>query len=1159
MKFRRAWQIFFLLVFVGYMFIWAMLPTKTYKNSWTPKLNEKLNSTYFREQGTNLLLFSFPLMLIAALGCVYLHLQKTSNSEGSKSCCRSLRRPATVMAPLGIVNAVELTFAAMFVALLIWSLANYLYVSFQKLYMDTPNATAIGFIIYWAMTDQMFLMLQWSSTYLSNVAGVIAFVLSLGMWVTSIDRIFLFLIDRYLRFLQSRRRTRLVSTRPFPNGSMELSFAKDPELSYNPTSILFVHVPSICKLQWHPFTVVSSSNLERDKLSVVIKSQGSWTQKLYKQLSSSLDHLEVSTEGPYGPASSHFLSGGSGITPFISLIREIIFRSTESKGKVPKVLLITAFKNTTDLTMLDLLLPLSGTPLDISKLQLRIEAYITQEHESPLADAKKQIETKLFKPNPSDLPISEVLGKNSWLWLGAIISSSFVMFLILLGFVTRYHIYLVERKGENYHYSFKILWDMFLVCACIIIATSAIFLWQKRKLSADGKQIQNVDLPTPTMSPSSWLCGSDRELESLPTQFLVQSTNVHFGARPDLKSAYILIYSFPVLLIATLGCLYLHLDKYIDENENRTPRGPRFASWRQPVLLRGPLGIVSWMELSFLVMFVALLVWSVSAYVHSMFKNITRQSASKMGELVWEVKLDSVALLLGLVGNVCLSFLFFPVTRGSPILRLVRLTSESTVKYHIWLGHTALTLFTAHGLCYVIFWANTHQMSEMLKWSKVGISNVAGEVALLSGLAMWITSSSVVRRKLFELFFYTHHLYIVFVLFFVLHVGFSYSCTMLPGFYLFLIDRFLRFLQSQQRVRLISARVLPCQTVELNFSKDPITSNTNTDPDQLSIVIKSEGSWSQKLYEKLSSPTPIDHLDISVEGPYSPTSTSFLRHEMLVLVSGGSGITPFISIIRELVFLASTNKKTPRILLVAVFKKSADLTMLDLLLPLSGTSHDISRLQLQIQAHVTRDRSPSTDSQKLPQSIWLKPSVVDRSVSAVLGSKSWLWLGAIILASFIIFLLLIGMLNHYYIYPVDHNTNMIYPYAARSMISTVFLCVSVVIAATLAFIWNKKQNMRDTRQIQDSDSPTPMSCPVPESWRFNVERELESILHRSFKQVTTVRYGERPNLQRILSQYNQYDVGVLVSGPKKMREDVAGICSSDKIKSLHYRSFSFNW
>ncbi|OMO69874.1 FAD-binding 8, partial [Corchorus capsularis] len=95
-----------------------------------------------------------------------------------------------------------------------------------------------------------------------------------------------------------------------------------------PTSTVFVNVPSISKLQWHPFTITSSSNLNPDKLSIVIKGQGSWTSKLYQKLSSPLpiDHLEVSIEGPYGPASTHFqrhdtlvmVSGGSGITPLIS-------------------------------------------------------------------------------------------------------------------------------------------------------------------------------------------------------------------------------------------------------------------------------------------------------------------------------------------------------------------------------------------------------------------------------------------------------------------------------------------------------------------------------------------------------------------------------------------------------------------------------------------------------------------------------------------------------------------------------------------------------------------------------------------------------------------------------------------------------------------------
>ena len=40
-----------------------------------------------------------------------------------------------VMAPMGIVTAMELVFAAMFVVLLIWSLANYLHVSFGHLHM----------------------------------------------------------------------------------------------------------------------------------------------------------------------------------------------------------------------------------------------------------------------------------------------------------------------------------------------------------------------------------------------------------------------------------------------------------------------------------------------------------------------------------------------------------------------------------------------------------------------------------------------------------------------------------------------------------------------------------------------------------------------------------------------------------------------------------------------------------------------------------------------------------------------------------------------------------------------------------------------------------------------------------------------------------------
>lgn len=250
------------------------------------------------------------------------------------------------------------------------------------------------------------------------------------------------------------------------------------------------------------------------------------------------------------------VSGGSGITPFISIIRELVFQSPQPNTHLPRrVLLISSFKNSSDLTILHLMLPLSASssPSQLSNLQLQIEAYVTREtQEKPLTDHihnhtqnHNAIRTIWFKPLPTDLPISAVLGPNNWLWLGAIITSSFLMFLLLLGIVTRYHIYPVESNAgdEVYPWTYKVLWFLFLICATICVCSSVVFLWCKRQNGLESKQILNVEgpTPTPTTSPagtSSCDNGMEQELESLPHQCLVQATNVHYGARPDLKSEF---------------------------------------------------------------------------------------------------------------------------------------------------------------------------------------------------------------------------------------------------------------------------------------------------------------------------------------------------------------------------------------------------------------------------------------------------------------------------------------------------------------------------------------------------------------------------------------------------------------------------------------------
>ncbi|KAL1360488.1 ferric reduction oxidase 2 isoform X1 [Arachis hypogaea] len=656
------------------------------------------------------------------------------------------------------------------------------------------------------------------------------------------------------------------------------------------------------------------------------------------------------------------------------------------------------------------------------------------------------------------------------------------------------------------------------------------------------------------------------------------------------QGATLLLFTVPILFIAVLGSIYLHIaKKYNYFKMERSKNGKKCEGvfiGKRPMLVRGPLGIVSGTELALLFMFIVLLVWSFSNYLNNSFAKISQKSAAEDGEKVWQKKLDKSALMLGKVGNICLAMLFFPVTRGSSLLPLVGLKSESCIKYHIWLGNMLMTIFTAHGLCYIIYWAVTNQLSKMLEWKKTGISNVAGELTLLIGLLMWLTTFPRIRRKAFELFFYTHHLYILFIVLFIFHVGISYACIMLPGFYLFLVDRYLRFLQSRQRARLVSARVLPCEAVELNFSKThgltynptsivfinipsisklqwhpfTVTSNSNLEPEILSVVIKSEGAWSQKLYQMLSVPSAIDHLNVHVEGPYGPVSTDYLRHETLVMISGGSGITPFVSIIRELIYLNITLRyRTPKLTLICAFKNTSCLSMLDMILPSYGINGDISSLQLQIEAYITREEDLKQNNSPIPlQSIWFKPNQKDSPISTILGPNSWVWLGAIISSSFIIFIILIGMINHYYIFPVDHNTNKIFSYPLKSSINMLVICVSIAMGASIAVLWNKKQNAKEAKKVQNMEG----SSPSVGSTNFKVcdiERELESLPNQILANATNVHYAGRPDLRRLLLELKGSNAGVLVSGPKEMRQEVASVCSSNLAENLHFESFSFNW
>lgn len=233
------------------------------------------------------------------------------------------------------------------------------------------------------------------------------------------------------------------------------------------------------------------------------------------------------------------VSGGSGITPFISVIRDLIATCQNQNCKIPKVTLICAFKNSSETSMLDLVLPLSGLQTELSTdINIKIEAFITREKGAGTEATMGKIKTLWFKPSLSDQSISSILGPNSWLWLGAILSSSFLIFMIVIGIITRYYIYPIDHNTNKiYSSTSKTIIYILVLLVSIMATASAAMLWNKKKYgNVDNKQVQNVDVPSPMSSPTSWGYNSLREIESSPQESLVQCTNIHFGERPNLKS-----------------------------------------------------------------------------------------------------------------------------------------------------------------------------------------------------------------------------------------------------------------------------------------------------------------------------------------------------------------------------------------------------------------------------------------------------------------------------------------------------------------------------------------------------------------------------------------------------------------------------------------------
>ncbi|KAK9095736.1 hypothetical protein Sjap_021233 [Stephania japonica] len=455
---------------------------------------------------------------------------------------------------------------------------------------------------------------------------------------------------------------------------------------------------------------------------------------------------------------------------------------------------------------------------------------------------------------------------------------------------------------------------------------------------------------------------------------------------------------------------------------------------------------------------------------------------------------------------------FLLLARGSLLLRLIDIPFEHATRYHVWLGHLTMLIFTLHALCYLVAWAiQGRLLREVMEWKNIGVANLPGVISLLAGLLMWVTSLHPVRKKYFELFFYTHQLYVVFFVFLALHVGDFIFSMAAGGIFIFVLDRFLRFCQSRKAVDIISATCFPCGTIELVLSKPKnlqynalsfifiqvrelswlqwhpfsVSSSPLDGENHIAVLIKVLGDWTRKLRDNISSISeeppkelplqPRSLITVSVEGPYGHESAYHLNYENLVLVAGGIGVSPFLAILRDIFHHIAESKPclTEKVLLVWSVKKSDELCLLSSSELEAICPFFSDKLHLEIQIYVTQESETRLESGKVCKSMNCSYfSTVGRSdMSSLVGTGNNAWPGTYVIISTIGFITLLAVVDSYYIVPFNISS-----WWYKGLLFVACMIGSVIIFGGLVvLLWHFrdregrsfKESVSDSRKIEN--------------------------------------------------------------------------------------------
>uniref|UniRef100_A0A452UXS0 NAD(P)H oxidase (H2O2-forming) n=1 Tax=Ursus maritimus TaxID=29073 RepID=A0A452UXS0_URSMA len=225
-------------------------------------------------------------------------------------------------------------------------------------------------------------------------------------------------------------------------------------------------------------------------------------------------------------------------------------------------------------------------------------------------------------------------------------------------------------------------------------------------------------------------------------------------------------------------------------------------------------------------------------------------------------------------------------------------------------------------------------------WFFQTVPGLTGVLLLVVLAIMYVFASHHFRRCSFRGFWLTHHLYVLLYVLLIIHG--SFGLIQLPRFHIFFLvpaliyvgDKLVSLSRKKVEISVVKAELLPSGVTHLQFQRPqgfeyksgqwvriacldlgtteyhPFTLTSAPHEDTLSLHIRVAGPWTTRLREIYSPPTGggcARYPKLYLDGPFGEGHQEWHKFEVSVLVGGGVGVTPFASILKDLVFKSSVS------------------------------------------------------------------------------------------------------------------------------------------------------------------------------------------------------------------------------------------------------------